>query len=97
MCTLAWCLLHVCGACDADACTCTRACALDDTDQLILIMDTLVECGGIFHTDNRVACVFASKLNTWIQEGFKELGDGERGMCKQDGACLSFLAKQHKE
>eukprot|EP01116_Phalansterium_solitarium_P010471 TRINITY_DN2528_c0_g1_i1.p1 TRINITY_DN2528_c0_g1~~TRINITY_DN2528_c0_g1_i1.p1 ORF type:complete len:497 (+),score=55.70 TRINITY_DN2528_c0_g1_i1:502-1992(+) len=41
----------------------------DDTDQMILIMETLVECGG------PNAKVFAAKLDRWIRKGFPELGD----------------------
>lgn len=40
----------------------------DDTDQWILILETLIESNG----DERV---FARKLKTWIESGFSELGD----------------------
>ena len=40
----------------------------DDTDQWILILETLTENGG----DEKV---FAAKLRNWIQSGFSELGD----------------------
>ena len=40
----------------------------DDTDQWILILETLTEHNG----DERI---FAKKLRTWIERGFPEVGD----------------------
>ncbi|CAF5177449.1 unnamed protein product, partial [Rotaria magnacalcarata] len=40
----------------------------DDTDQWILILDTLTEGKG----DEKV---FAKKLKRWIENGFREVGD----------------------
>ncbi|XP_052082828.1 ADP-ribosylarginine hydrolase Tri1-like isoform X2 [Mytilus californianus] len=42
----------------------------DDSDQMILIMRSLVDCGGKVDPVD-----FAKKLKTWIQSGFSELGD----------------------
>ncbi|CAC5424615.1 unnamed protein product [Mytilus coruscus] len=42
----------------------------DDSDQMILIMRSLVDCGGKVDPVD-----FAKKLRTWIQKGFSELGD----------------------
>ena len=48
----------------------------DDTDQLILILQTLLECGGSFD-----GSTFAHKLKDWFREGFPSLGDsGGAGM-----------------
>ena len=40
----------------------------DDTDQWILILETIMESDGDVQ-------VFAKKLKTWIQKGYPELGD----------------------
>ncbi|KAL6059123.1 ADP-ribosylglycohydrolase [Balamuthia mandrillaris] len=42
----------------------------DDTDQLILIMDTLLETQGSVDEN-----IFARKLKHWVNHGFTELGD----------------------
>ncbi|XP_052082859.1 ADP-ribosylarginine hydrolase Tri1-like isoform X3 [Mytilus californianus] len=42
----------------------------DDSDQMILIMRSLVDCGGKVDPVD-----FAKKLRTWIRSGFSELGD----------------------
>jgi hypothetical protein len=42
----------------------------DDTDQMILILDTLLE-----HDGELPLKVFAQKLSTWSDNGFRELGD----------------------
>ncbi|XP_076109483.1 ADP-ribosyl-[dinitrogen reductase] glycohydrolase-like [Mytilus galloprovincialis] len=42
----------------------------DDSDQMILIMRSLVDCGGKVDPVD-----FAKKFKTWIKSGFSELGD----------------------
>jgi len=42
----------------------------DDTDQMILILETLLETGGQIDEIR-----FAKKLRTWVKQGFPELGD----------------------
>ena len=42
----------------------------DDTDQLLLILQMIVERGG---TVDR--CAFAKKMDNWRKRGFIELGD----------------------
>jgi ADP-ribosylglycohydrolase len=52
----------------------------DDTDQMILIMETILECYSGEHrhsTDPSVldGRLFAAKLKNWVKNGFRELGD----------------------
>lgn len=47
----------------------------DDTDQLILLMEVLTECGKV---DERV---FAKKLVNWMDNGFPDLGDSKGYGC----------------
>lgn len=42
----------------------------DDTDQLVLLLDSILQGGGVL--DQRA---FAKSLKRWMQEGFPELGD----------------------
>jgi ADP-ribosylglycohydrolase len=48
----------------------TRGDWTDDTDQMILIMETILETGGKVSPQ-----LFARKLKQWIHNGFPELGD----------------------
>eukprot|EP01127_Copromyxa_protea_P009464 TRINITY_DN2241_c0_g1_i1.p1 TRINITY_DN2241_c0_g1~~TRINITY_DN2241_c0_g1_i1.p1 ORF type:complete len:156 (+),score=17.68 TRINITY_DN2241_c0_g1_i1:184-651(+) len=51
----------------------------DDTDQMILILDSIIENNGkIDHLD------FAQKLKKWVQQGFPELGDSTSSGCGQN-------------
>jgi ADP-ribosylglycohydrolase len=65
----------------------------DDTDQMILIMDSIAESGGVNEK------LFAAKLKYWIRNGFPELGDqGGMGLGMTVGAvCHSddFLTNPH--
>lgn len=66
----------------------------DDTDQMILIMETITETGQV---DIKL---FANKLKKWIQNGFPELGDkAGMGLGKTvSNVCdhPSFLNDPHK-
>ncbi|ELT98348.1 hypothetical protein CAPTEDRAFT_158452 [Capitella teleta] len=42
----------------------------DDSDQMILIMDSIVDCGGEVDPVD-----YAKKLRFWVENGFPELGD----------------------
>ena len=42
----------------------------DDTDQLLLILQMIVERKGSVEK-----CAFAEKMSNWRKNGFKELGD----------------------
>ncbi|EGC28948.1 hypothetical protein DICPUDRAFT_159538 [Dictyostelium purpureum] len=42
----------------------------DDTDQMILILQTLIECNGEIDIK-----LFSNKLKNWVENGFEELGD----------------------
>jgi ADP-ribosylglycohydrolase len=53
----------------------------DDTDQLLLMLQTLLEHGGMYNGPT-----FASKLGQWKKNGFSELGD-------QGGAGLGYTTK----
>lgn len=50
----------------------------DDTDQAILLLQTLVDCGHDFDGDRFTGDdlkLFAQKLESWVRWGFPELGD----------------------
>jgi ADP-ribosylglycohydrolase len=53
----------------------------DDTDQLLLILQSLLEAGGRADPSN-----FGAKLSAWMENGFAELGD-------QGGAGLGRTTK----
>ena len=64
----------------------TRGDWTDDTDQWILILETLIEANGD-------VCVFAKKLSNWISHGFPDLGDyGGMGL----GANVSQVLENHR-
>lgn len=50
----------------------------DDTDQAVLLLQTMIECGHDFESDRFTADdlkIFARKLESWVRRGFPELGD----------------------
>ncbi|XP_013416846.1 uncharacterized protein LOC106178270 [Lingula anatina] len=67
----------------------------DDSDQMILIMQSLIEHNGVVKE-----CDFASKMIFWMKNGFPELGDhGGMGIGATTHAVLSnrdFLTDPHK-
>jgi RNA processing factor Prp31 len=65
----------------------TRGDWTDDTDQWILILDTLMENDGDVK-------VFAKKLTNWIRRGFPELGDyGGMGLGANVSQVILFFSK----
>jgi hypothetical protein len=65
----------------------TRGDWTDDTDQWILILDTLMENDGD-------VLVFAKKLTNWIRKGFPELGDyGGMGLGANVSQVILFFSK----
>ncbi|CAB3981296.1 Hypothetical predicted protein [Paramuricea clavata] len=67
----------------------------DDSDQMILILRTLVQNGGKFDEKD-----FAKKLRHWVRHGYEELGDtGGCGLGRTTASVLShrdFLKNPHK-
>ncbi|RHZ84322.1 hypothetical protein Glove_83g84 [Diversispora epigaea] len=67
----------------------------DDTDQLLLIIDTLIANDGIFNS-----CDFAMRLKKWVDQGFPELDNKPPcGIGLTVGSVLShpqFLKTPHK-
>jgi len=67
----------------------------DDSDQMILIMETIAETGG-----QVLETLFAKKLFTWIRRGFPELGDfGGMGLgmtVANTCAHAAFLTDPHR-
>ncbi|CAI8047878.1 Uncharacterized protein MJ1187 [Geodia barretti] len=67
----------------------------DDTDQLLLILQMIVERGGTVDS-----CAFAKKMDNWRKRGFKELGDyGGMGIGMTVSNTLShhsFLTDPHQ-
>jgi len=67
----------------------------DDTDQLILILETILENNGQVSE-----IIFAKKLRDWVHNGFPDLGDsGGMGLGATVGAVVSsrnFLLEPHK-
>lgn len=70
----------------------TRGDWTDDTDQWILILETILEANG----DVRV---FAGKLKTWIERGFPDLGDqGGMGLGANVGqVCMTRVRCRRSE
>lgn len=76
----------------------------DDTDQLLLIMETILESfagASKFATDSTPSPeLFAAKLHQWVRRGFPELGDqGGMGLGALTAQVVShkhFLSSPHK-
>lgn len=59
----------------------------DDTDQWILVLETLIEHDGD-------VTIFARKLSEWIRKGYRELGDhGGMGLGANVSQVILFLSK----
>lgn len=60
----------------------------DDTDQMVLIMETLTACKLHNNEDNQHICEFAKKLKFWKENGFPELGDNIGEGCGGSTQCV---------